>query len=99
MKAAVNTLLKRSELFFWFSALLLLFFMPWQSGYSLCPLKAVGFPYCWGCGIGNAIHHALRGEWLLSWQHHFFGIPATLIIFNRILQIIRKNKINAISFR
>jgi len=53
---------------------------------ALC-FSALGFGKCWGCGIGHAMHFAMRGEWTISFQHHILGIPAVIIILNRIRQL------------
>jgi Protein of unknown function (DUF2752) len=45
---------------------------------TLCVFTWMGFPSCWGCGIGHAIHYALHGQWERSFQEHVLGIPATL---------------------
>ncbi len=81
-------LLKHFELLCWVVALVLLFFMPVnKSETSLCVFSALGFGKCWGCGIGHAMHYALRAEWTASFQHHPFGIIAVIIILNRIRQL------------
>jgi hypothetical protein len=84
---------KRRELAAWILALVLLYFLPaGLSQTSFCPLSLLGLGSCPGCGIGHAIHYALHGEWRLSWQHHFMGIPAVLIIFMRIVRLLYPSK-------
>ena len=63
----------------WTAALLLLFLMnPSQEGFSFCVFRMAGFSSCPGCGIGHAIHYALRLDWQRSIEAHYAGIPATL---------------------
>ena len=63
--------------------------------FTLCPLANMGFQWCPGCGIGRAITQLLNGNLAASWQHHWFGVPALLIIVSRIMLLFRlflKNK-------
>mgnify|MGYP003384019009 CR=1 FL=1 len=79
----------RTELLFWLMALLLLFFLPvGGTGISLCAFEWIGFPGCPGCGIGHAIHHALHLNLRDSFSSHPMGIPAVIIIFIRIKQLL-----------
>ena len=55
-----------------------------ESCFTLCPFANLGFEWCPGCGIGHSMSHALHGNFLASWQSHFFGIPALLILAHRI---------------
>jgi hypothetical protein len=81
-------LFQHFELLCWTGALIVLFFLPEnKSETSLCVFSALGFGKCWGCGIGHAMHFAMRGEWAISFQHHILGIPAVIIILNRIRQL------------
>ena len=69
----------------WLIALLALFFMsPKDSLPSLCVFKFLGVNGCPGCGIGHAIHHALHLQFYKSFEAHLFGMPALIIILNRI---------------
>ena len=79
----------RTELLFWVMALLLLFLRPEGGiGISLCPFKWIGFTRCPGCGIGHAIHYALHLNLRDSFSSHPLGIPAVIIIFIRIKQLL-----------
>ena len=63
-----------------------------QEHFSLCLNKIIGIDFCFGCGIGRSISSTLNGEFLKSFQFHFFGIPATIILINRIYNLsITKN--------
>ena len=84
------------ELIFWITALLLLgaaSLHVQDSGphFTLCPLANMGFDWCPGCGIGRAISQALHGNFKASLNEHWFGIPALLIIGNRIVILIKMN--------
>ena len=78
------------ELFFWLGALLFLALtQTGSSHYSLCPIDIIGFSWCPGCGLGRSIRFLLHGEFRLSIEHHWFGIPALLILLHRILQLLK----------
>jgi len=84
------------ELFFWIAALLLLgtadaHTQSHGQHFTLCPLANMGFDWCPGCGIGRSIAHLLQGDLKASLDEHWFGIPALLIILNRIVVLIKMN--------
>jgi hypothetical protein len=80
---------KHFELLCWVGALIVLFFLPEnKTETSLCVFSALGFGKCPGCGIGHAMHYALRAEWMESIKHHPLGILAVIILLNRIRQLI-----------
>jgi hypothetical protein len=73
------------ELLFWTIALAILFFLPENvPAASLCFFSLLGFDHCPGCGIGHAIHYALRLQPQASFAHHPLGIIAVIIIFMRV---------------
>ncbi len=81
------------ELLFWIAALLLLGVANLnadghEAHFTLCPLASMGFNWCPGCGIGRSIGHLLQGNIQASIDEHWFGIPALLIIGNRILVLL-----------
>jgi hypothetical protein len=76
----------------WAIALCCLYFMPMDAGPSFCFFKWIGFAGCPGCGIGHSIHHALHVEFELSWQEHFLGIPATVILLIQVAKPFFKYK-------
>lgn len=78
----------------WISALIILFFMSHDNDAdaSLCMFRIIGFNSCPGCGLGHAIHDALHLRFGLSFKEHWLGIPAILIIFQRIYQLTLKKK-------
>lgn len=59
--------------------------------FTLCPLANVGFDWCPGCGIGRSITHVFHGNFAESFEMHWFGIPALLIIVHRIVVLIKKD--------
>ncbi|MBI1191862.1 MAG: DUF2752 domain-containing protein [Bacteroidetes bacterium] len=75
------------EAVFWGVALLWLgiFANLEQQAWSLCPLHALGWHLCPGCGLGRSIALALRGQLAASWAMHPLGIPAFLTLFHRIV--------------
>lgn len=80
---------KHFELLCWITALVLFYFLPVsEDKVSLCVFKAMGFGRCPGCGMGHALHYALRGEWSASYQQHPLGIIALLVLLNRIRQLL-----------
>lgn len=84
------------ELFIWMVALLLLGTADLhthgiEQHFTLCPLANMGFTWCPGCGIGRSIAHLLQGDFKLSMNEHWFGLPALLIIVKRILILIKLN--------
>ena len=84
------------ELILWIAALLLLGTANLHahsntSHFTLCPLANLGFDWCPGCGIGRAIAHLLQGDFKESLNQHWLGIPALLIITNRIVVLIKIN--------
>jgi hypothetical protein len=84
------------ELIFWVLALMTLAIAtPEEYGhahhFTLCPLANLGIDSCPGCGVGRSITQLLHGNLTESWKHHWFGIPALLIIVFRIVGLIKLN--------
>jgi hypothetical protein len=83
---------KAREAVAWIVGLILLASMdPLQSHASFCPLAATGIEWCPGCGLGHSLAWLFRAEFIRSFQEHWLGLPAVLILSYRILQIIRTN--------
>ncbi|MBK7630716.1 MAG: DUF2752 domain-containing protein [Ignavibacteriales bacterium] len=78
------------EGFIWISTLLYLGFFvnPNAVHFTICPLSNLGFEHCPGCGLGNSIALIFRGQFSQSFDNHFLGIPALLIILHRIYTIM-----------
>ena len=80
---------RNAEVLIWCTALILLYLMPEGGGhFTLCPIGALGFTWCPGCGIGHAIHHILHLEFAEAMRHHFLGLFAVLVIGHRIFSLL-----------
>ncbi|MES2810460.1 MAG: DUF2752 domain-containing protein [Bacteroidota bacterium] len=79
------------ELIFWTAAIIALAAAnpSIDSQYPLCPLKLMGITWCPGCGIGHSISWILHGDIAKSWQAHWLGVPAVIIISYRIFVLGR----------
>lgn len=87
-----NHLNKRLELVFWLLALAGLYFMPGgESHFTLCPIGALGFTWCPGCGLGHALHDLLHGNILEAFRHHYLVLFAFVVIVYRIIQLTTLN--------
>ncbi|MGX5688422.1 DUF2752 domain-containing protein [Arcticibacter tournemirensis] len=79
------------ELSVWVFALIALAFVnPASHHYTLCPLANLGFSWCPGCGLGRSIACILHGNFGLSFEYHWFGVPATLFLLHRTWQLSKK---------
>ncbi len=83
------------ELLFWITALVLLASAasPDAADHDhlrVCPLANMGFSWCPGCGIGRSLVHLLHGNFQESIKMHWFGIPAMLILLNRIFTLSKQ---------
>lgn len=80
------------ELLIWISALVSLAILNPEinSHFTLCPIKNLGFDFCPGCGLGHSISFLFHGDLFHSFQSHWFGIPAVIILLNRIYQLFRQ---------
>lgn len=91
MRRTFQYLRSRSEAFIWIAGLTLMAAMPPTDEHaSLCPLKASGFDFCPGCGLGHAVSWLFRGDVIHSFQAHPLGIAAVAILLWRIIVIFRK---------
>jgi hypothetical protein len=77
---------QHAELICWVTSLVYLF-LPLHEGPVVCIFKVIGFSHCPGCGIGHAIHYAMHGQFAESFNAHYSGIPAVIIICHRIFQL------------
>jgi hypothetical protein len=95
MHMAFRFLEDNLEAVLWTSALVWLALMDPAGGshFSLCPLSALGFDWCPGCGLGRAASCVLRGDLAGSFHHHFLGIPAVVILVSRVV-VLAKNSIS-----
>ncbi len=79
------------ELTFWILALVLLATAnPHAHHFSLCPLANLGITWCPGCGLGRSITALFHGDVSASFSHHWFGIPALILIGRRIYQLTKQ---------
>lgn len=84
------------ELFFWLSALFLLAIAnPNEHHFSLCPIAALGFDWCPGCGLGRSITALFQGDLAASFRYHWLGIPALFVLLHRIYQLINSPYIHS----
>lgn len=81
------------ESFVWISSLIYLAFFndPFHQHFTICPLSNAGFEYCPGCSLGNSISLIFNGYFIESFNAHFLGIPALIIILYRIFSLIKFN--------
>ncbi len=68
-----------------------------ENHFSLCPIQAIGFTGCPGCGMGRSISYLLHGELGLSFNQHWFGVPGLGILILRIVQLFKKFLLNLMS--
>jgi hypothetical protein len=89
------------EIFIWsFSLIFLAIINPDLSGvFSICPLHFLGFEYCPGCGLGRSVSYFLHLNVAASVQTHILGIPATIIIIHRIINLITRRREEYLSRR
>jgi hypothetical protein len=87
------------ELIIWTGAILMLSvsYPKTVNHFTLCPIAYFDFVWCPGCGLGRSISYFLHGELKLSFEHHWFGIPATGILIFRIVQLLNKFVLNLMS--
>ncbi|TAL67970.1 MAG: DUF2752 domain-containing protein [Bacteroidetes bacterium] len=87
------------ELLFWLISLLYLSLLNVESFsyFSFCPFHFFGIEWCPGCGLGRSISYLLHGHIEQSFQSHWFGPLAFIIILYRIYQLVKiiilRNKI------
>jgi hypothetical protein len=76
------------EFVFWILALVLLANAdPHAHHFTICPLANMGLTWCPGCGLGRSISSLFNGDISASLAHHWFGLPALLLIAYRIYQL------------
>jgi hypothetical protein len=86
---ASSLLWQKWEALVWIIGLLLMATMdPANTHASLCPLNALGFHWCPGCGLGHSIAWLFRADPVQSFQTHALGIPAVMIIVSRTIHLI-----------
>ena len=58
---------------------------------SICPFALAGLDFCPGCGLGRSIALLLHGELVRSFEAHWLGLPATVILVGRSLNLAVRN--------
>ena len=58
--------------------------------FTFCPLANIGLKWCPGCGLGRAITQLFHGNLQESIRLHWLGIPAVLLIGNRIIVLFKR---------
>jgi hypothetical protein len=77
-----------TELFCWLFILAALAIVnPSHTHFTLCVFNLTGLEWCPGCGIGHSISYLLHGNLQQSWQSHYLGLPALLIILHRCINL------------
>lgn len=85
------------ELLFWLSAMVFLYLNPvGESHFTCCPIGALGFSWCPGCGLGHSIHHYLHLDFAHGWEAHYLGAVAIPLIMYRMYQLFNINHIKTI---
>ncbi|WP_407426934.1 DUF2752 domain-containing protein [Arcticibacter sp.] len=64
---------------------------------SLCPLSNSGWHWCPGCGFGRSLIAILHGDFVRSFDYHWFGLPGIFILFQRIVSLSQKIKVTFLS--
>ncbi|MBC7745621.1 MAG: DUF2752 domain-containing protein [Flavobacterium sp.] len=73
------------ELLAWITVITVLAFSnPASHHYTICPFNLLKLAWCPGCGLGRALISLIHLEFSISIKQHWFGIPALLILLNRI---------------
>lgn len=77
----------------WITAIIYLSFLTVSSEthFTFCPLSNLGFEHCPGCGLGKSMSLILHGQIKESFNYHYLGVPALIIILFRIYQVISLN--------
>lgn len=57
--------------------------------FSFCLLNILGFDWCPGCGLGHSMSYALHGRLYSSWQAHYLGVPAMLVLVWHVAKLFR----------
>ena len=81
------------EAWIWTAALLGLAFVgPSLEGHlTFCIPSWLGLDFCWGCGLGRSIGHALHGNALASWEAHPLGFITIGVLVGRIITLIKRS--------
>lgn len=96
---AVHFIASNLEVLIWIAALVYLaIYNPYlRTDFTFCPLKNLGFTFCPGCGLGRSISFILHGDLISSFKTHVFGVPALVILIQRIITLVRSAAAKRIS--
>ena len=59
--------------------------------FTICPFSAMGIDFCPGCWLGRSVSYVLHGEFTNSLNVHPLGIFALIVLFTRIISLIKMN--------
>jgi hypothetical protein len=59
---------------------------------SICPIAAMDWGYCPGCGLGRSMSLVLHGQFAASLAMHPLGIFAVIVLVYRIIRLISKSQ-------
>ncbi|MGK9369714.1 DUF2752 domain-containing protein [Melioribacter sp. Ez-97] len=62
--------------------------------YTLCPFKNIGIESCPGCGLGRSIGFIYHFDFANSFESHFLGAVALILIAARTIKLIHRTIIN-----
>lgn len=80
-----------TEILIWTTALVLAYFAdPANHHMTLCPIAALGFEHCPGCGLGRSMSLLMHGDWKGSLAMHPLGWFGLSVIVFRIYTLIKK---------
>jgi hypothetical protein len=87
----LSWLWQKKEALIWIGALIFLAVSnPAVHHYTLCPLDNLGFDYCPGCGLGRSISYFFHLDLKASFFTHPLGIPTTILLIYRSINILKK---------
>jgi hypothetical protein len=66
--------------------------------FTFCPLKNLGFNFCPGCGLGLSISKIFHFDFIGSFETHPLGMPALIIISNRIYVLLKLSFSSQLNF-
>ncbi len=78
------------EAWIWLGAMLVLAMLPSGTSdhFSVCIPRALGLSWCWGCGVGESVGMALRGNLVESFSVHPMGPVAVVVLLFRLVQLL-----------
>lgn len=79
------------EVFIWIGGLTAMATMDPEGShlFRLCPLDALGIPFCPGCGLGHSVAYLARGAVMKSLHAHPLGGPSVVILVGHCGRLLR----------